>query len=619
MRTTKSFLMFIFIFVFAANIFAQKEKSTKSDPNVPIFEIKNDLGQTVFAVYPGGVKIFVDSKLKAAGGGFTVGSLSTGKAAGGDILSVSPGNVNIYIDTSSTLKAAGGGFTVGSLSTGKKALGIAENYLTVSPDSTRVYIDEKSTAGFAVGRIGTTVGIQNFMHLKKDNYFIGQKSGEKTTGLYNLFLGYESGFSNTNGTSNTFLGFQTGYSNTSGSRNIFIGDNCGYSNTSGNFNTFVGTNAGVKNTTGSFSTFLGYQAGREVQTIGYNTCIGYNSGAGGASGNNRAFLGYSSGASSTGDDNTYLGAEAGYYSAAGAGNVYIGTGAGRVGTGDNNIFIGKFSGYSAPGSNNILIGPGAGWSLQRSNILIIDNSSDTINPLIIGDFVNQKLRFGADVSVAQNLGINREAYTNASLGVDGANNGWGVYSTKGTSTGYNFFEGNLAIGTTSNVSSYELSVEGDGYFSGNLNVTGNVNAANFPAPSDIRFKKNIITINGALNKILSIRGVYYDWKVDEFKNRGFTKDKQIGVIAQEVEKVLPELVKTDDDGYKAVTYDKLTAVLIEAVKEQQKQIEALKLENQKLTQKTSEIDELRAELTELKKLVRDIAGQNLQDKTESAQ
>lgn len=612
-----TFFMFIAVLFFISvnnlNIYAQKEKSTKSDPNTPIFEIKNDLGQTVFAVYPGGVKIFVDDKLKAAGGGFTVGRLSTGKAAGGDILTVSPGNVNIYLDTASSLKAAGGGFTVGRLSTGKKALGTIETFLTVSPDSTRVYIDEKSTAGFAVGRIGATVGMQNFMHLKRDNYFIGQKSGEKTTGLYNLFLGYESGFANIGGTSNTFLGFQTGYSNTSGNKNVFIGDNSGYSNTTGNFNTFIGTNSGVKNTTGNYSTFLGYQAGREVQTIGFNTCIGYNSGAGGATGNNRAFLGYSSGASSTGDDNTYLGAEAGYYSDAGAGNVYVGTGAGRVGTGNNNIFIGKFAGYSAKGSNNVLIGPGAGWSLQRSNILIVDNSSDTINPLILGDFVNENLRLGADVTVVQNLGVNRDAYANAALGVESNSNGWAVYSTKGTAAnGYNFFEGNVAIGSTSLVTSYALSVSGDG------NFTGSVTATNITAPSDIRFKKNIQTINNSLNKVLNIRGVYYDWRVNEYPDRGFSGKKQVGVIAQEVEKVLPELVITDNDGYKSVAYDKLTAVLIEAVKEQQKQIEELKVENQKLTQKTSEIDELRAEITELKSLVKEIAGTKTEDKAESA-
>ncbi len=55
----------------------------------------------------------------------------------------------------------------------------------------------------------------------------------------------------------------------------------------------------------------------------------------------------------------------------------------------------------------------------------------------------------------------------------------------------------------------------------------------------------------------------------------FDKDRQIGLIAQEVEKVFPELVRTDDNGYKAVSYEKLTVVLLEGIKEQQKQIESL--------------------------------------------
>ena len=65
------------------------------------------------------------------------------------------------------------------------------------------------------------------------------------------------------------------------------------------------------------------------------------------------------------------------------------------------------------------------------------------------------------------------------------------------------------------------------------------------------------------------------WKAEEFKELNFDDDRHIGIIAQEMEKVFPELVNTNEDGYKAVAYDKLTAVLLEAVKEQQDQIETL--------------------------------------------
>ena len=71
-----------------------------------------------------------------------------------------------------------------------------------------------------------------------------------------------------------------------------------------------------------------------------------------------------------------------------------------------------------------------------------------------------------------------------------------------------------------------------------------------------RFKTNIAPIENALDKISALNGVYYDWRRDEFKDKGFEDGRQIGVIAQDVEKVLPELVKTDSQGYKAVSYEK---------------------------------------------------------------
>ena len=81
---------------------------------------------------------------------------------------------------------------------------------------------------------------------------------------------------------------------------------------------------------------------------------------------------------------------------------------------------------------------------------------------------------------------------------------------------------------------------------------------------------------GALDKILALRGVQFEWKLEEYPDNGFREGNQNGLIAQEVEEVLPELVRTDHDGYKAVEYQKITAVLVEAIKEQQQEIEALK-------------------------------------------
>jgi hypothetical protein len=81
--------------------------------------------------------------------------------------------------------------------------------------------------------------------------------------------------------------------------------------------------------------------------------------------------------------------------------------------------------------------------------------------------------------------------------------------------------------------------------------------------SDERLKDNISNIPNALEKVESLRGVEFDWN----DNQEVYEGHDIGVIAQDVEKVLPEIVENRDNGYKAVKYEKLTAVLIEAVKE----------------------------------------------------
>ena len=90
--------------------------------------------------------------------------------------------------------------------------------------------------------------------------------------------------------------------------------------------------------------------------------------------------------------------------------------------------------------------------------------------------------------------------------------------------------------------------------------------------SDSRLKENIRTITNPLEMISQIRGVYYDWTDERIEARGgedgyFVRKQDIGVIAQEIEKVLPEIVATRSDGTLAVKYEKLIPLLIEAIKE----------------------------------------------------
>ena len=111
-----------------------------------------------------------------------------------------------------------------------------------------------------------------------------------------------------------------------------------------------------------------------------------------------------------------------------------------------------------------------------------------------------------------------------------------------------------------------------------LQVAGNILATGTITPSDRRFKEDIQLIPDPLEKIQQINGVTYHYKKNEFPANGFDDKEQVGVIAQEVEVVLPQIVYTDDKGYKAVDYSKLVPLLIESIKAQQKQIDNLSRE-----------------------------------------
>jgi hypothetical protein len=96
-------------------------------------------------------------------------------------------------------------------------------------------------------------------------------------------------------------------------------------------------------------------------------------------------------------------------------------------------------------------------------------------------------------------------------------------------------------------------------------------------PSDARLKKNVVAMSGALDKLTSLQPVTYEWRQKEFPERHFGAGKQTGLIAQEVEKVLPDLVATDEKGYKAVSYGvPLEMLLIQSVKELRAENAALK-------------------------------------------
>jgi hypothetical protein len=148
-----------------------------------LFEVKNHTGQTVFAVYNEGVRIYVDDGAKGPKGGFAIGGFGTEKAPSMPLLVVDPDSIRMYIDKEG--KTTKGGFAIGGYGTDKADI---QDFLFISDDSVRVYIDNEDDdyppkgvkGGFAIGGYGTAKGpIQNLLTVSNDSVRIYlDKEGE---------------------------------------------------------------------------------------------------------------------------------------------------------------------------------------------------------------------------------------------------------------------------------------------------------------------------------------------------------------------------------------------------------------------------------------------------------
>jgi hypothetical protein len=141
-----------------------------------------------------------------------------------------------------------------------------------------------------------------------------------------------------------------------------------------------------------------------------------------------------------------------------------------------------------------------------------------------------------------------------------------------------------AVATSSNVQFNSVGVGmAASATAGRIDASGDIVAF---SSSDRNFKENITPIENPIEKIRKISGNTYDWKADLKDVHGY-EGNDVGVIAQEIEEVLPQIVTTRENGYKAVKYDKLVALLIEGIKEQQNQIDSLTIEIEKLKKNNS--------------------------------
>jgi FtsZ-binding cell division protein ZapB len=115
--------------------------------------------------------------------------------------------------------------------------------------------------------------------------------------------------------------------------------------------------------------------------------------------------------------------------------------------------------------------------------------------------------------------------------------------------------------------------------------------------SDLRFKKDIAPFINVLDKLARLQPVYFNWRAAEFPNKHFGNALSYGLIAQDVEQVLPELVTKDEQGFRAVNYSKLPLLTIQAVKELRAENDALKQQNAALATRLEALEQTMQQLT----------------------
>jgi hypothetical protein len=262
----------------------------------------------------------------------------------------------------------------------------------------------------------------------------------------------------------------------------------------------------------------------------------------GTGGQYNTFIGRQAGKNTTGNSNTFLGYYAGYNNT----------------TGDSNTFLGYYAGYNnTTGDSNTFLGRSAGFS----------NSTGYSNTFL-GNYAGFR---------------NTTGHRNVFIGYNAG------YNETGSDRLY-----------IHNSDSNSPLIYGD-FNVRSVQINGSLNIADASAASDLSFKRDIKPLEGSLEKVTSLKGVSFAWRTEQYPERGFRDGRQIGLIAQDVEKVLPELVKTDKDGKKSLSYDKLTAVLVEAVKAQQKQIAA----------QEARLERQAAEIAELKRLLQKVISKDI--------
>jgi hypothetical protein len=389
--------------------------------------------------------------------------------------------------------------------------------------------------GFGAGNAGAIGGL---------NTFTGNNAGMNTANATrNSFFGAGAGIQNTLGNDNSYFGAASGLSNQTGDNNSFFGSNAGNVNTADN-NSFFGASAGKANTSGGGNAFFGYEAGSLNQTGTDNSFFGTSAGKANK-GVNNSFFGRNAGVANTdGTHNSFFGAGTGKATTTGSGNSFFGDSTGLLNTaGGNNSFFGKGAGLgNNSGSNNVFVGYTSG----------VGNTAGSNNTLI-GANTNVNHQNNSVLNYATAIGAGAVVHA-SDLIVLGRNGGqdtlwiWGnTYNFGKIKLGPSASGGgsqHVCIGTDSDIGSGVLSV----------------------CSSSIRYKTNVENFTRGLDLITKLRPVSYDWKS--------TGKRDVGFIAEEVNQVEPLLNDYSSNGViEGVKYAQITTALVNAVKEQQEQLQ----------------------------------------------
>jgi hypothetical protein len=520
--------------------------------------------------------------------------------------------------TSSQIASVNGSAVSGAIPVASVPSG-SGNYIqnTTSPQATSDFnISGNGIAGgtFSANFINATMqfnlGGQRVLSAPgQNNLFAGLNAGTSNNGFNNAFFGAAAGFANTSGFQNAFFGNAAGHDNTSGGSNAFFGNAAGFNNTSGGGNAFFGISAGHDNTTGCCNAFFGESAGLRNTAGLNNTFIGNDADfdAFNPTGNNNTLLGSSSKVTSGISNATAIGALASV-------------------TQSNSLVLGSINGPNgATADTKVGIGttaPAALLDVQRDGGSIPEtarfNTFGTANEILsrlaggsrAAPAATPNGTFLLQLGATGHNGLNFVASPGASIVMDTAE-AWTI-SAQGTQIRFRTTPNG---GTAANDIATRMIITNDGkvgigntapvdklHVSGDLRVgtgtTGCVKDANGTViagtcSSDARLKRAITPFPHLLDKVAQLQPVQFYWRAEEFKERHFGTKASFGLIAQEVEKVLPELVTEDGQGFKAVNYSKLPLLSLQAIKE-------LKAENDQLKQQLSEQQQ---EMAAIKKLL----------------